>query len=133
VLVAALPLAAAAHAAWGSSATGGPLAVTSGVLNAPDNVAVNVGTCVAKASVDVIVSWDATTPVAADGYQVYRATSKTGRYTLLATVPGAGTSYDDTSTGFSSTYFYEIEATRDAWTSPTTVPVKIRTPSKKCG
>ena len=130
VTIVLLTGAAVARAGWSTSTSGGPLAITSGVLNVPANVATALGTCVPKSSVDVIVTWDATAPVAADGYEVLRSTARRGTYTLLATV--TGTSYDDTSTGFNTAYFYELEATRADWTSGTSTPVKYKTPKRSC-
>jgi hypothetical protein len=131
-VLAVLCAASIAHAGWNATATGGPLSVTAGVLATPTNVGGAVGTCIIKTSVDVIVTWDATTSPFADGYQVLRATRKAGPYSLLATVPGAGTTtYDDTSTGFGSNYFYELVSTRDAWTSVASAPVKVSTPSRR--
>ena len=125
-----LTAAAAARAGWSSSATGGPLAVTSGVLNVPANVLAVAGTCVAKVSVDTIVTWDPTAPVAADGYEVLRSAARRGPFTAIGTA--AGTSYDDTDVAFNTTYYYELEATRGRWTSGVSTPLKVKTPKRTC-
>ena len=127
-----LAAATAARAGWSTSASGGPLAITSGVLNVPAGLAAAVGACTPQTSVDVLVTWDATAPVAADGYEVMRATVKAGPYTLLATVAGTQTSYDDLSVAFNTRYFYELEATRADWTSGTSSPLKYKTPKRSC-
>jgi hypothetical protein len=132
VVVALFGAGSVARAGWDTTATGGPLSVTSGVLAKPSNAGAAVGTCVVKASVDVIVTWDASSSPFADGYELLRATRKAGPYSLLGTVVGfATTSYDDTSTGFGSNYFYEVASTRNAWTSAATAPVKISTPARR--
>ena len=52
------------------------------------------------------LTWKAVT--GADGYEVYRATSKSGTYTKKATV--TGTSYTNTSAVAGNTYYYKVKA-----------------------
>lgn len=51
-------------------------------------------------------SWGAVT--GASGYEVYRATSSTGSYSLIATT--SGTSYNNTGLTTNSTYYYKVRA-----------------------
>ena len=52
------------------------------------------------------ISWSKVSD--ASGYQVYRATSKNGKYTLVKTT--TGTSYTDTKRTTGTTYYYKIRA-----------------------
>ena len=58
------------------------------------------------ASGKIRITWDAI--AGATGYEVYRATSKTGSYSLLKTV--TGTSLTNTSTTAGKTYYYKVRA-----------------------
>ena len=55
------------------------------------------------------LEWE--TVVGADNYEVYRATSATGKYTFLATTEKDVTNYEDTVT-IGKVYFYKVRATR---------------------
>ncbi len=61
----------------------------------------------------VFVSWKKVS--GAKGYKVYRATSKSGRYSLLQTT--GSTSYTDTSAKAGRTYYYKVRAYRVVRTS----------------
>ena len=133
IALVALPVAVATASGWSSTTTGGPLAVTSGVLAAPTGPDAAVGTCVKRSSVDVIVTWTPSVSSFADGYAILRATAKAGPYTSVGTAPGGtADSFDDTTTAFNTKYFYEVETTRDAWTSPLTSQVNVKTPRQSC-
>lgn len=54
-------------------------------------------------------SWAAVT--GANGYEIYRATSSTGKYSKVATV--TGTSYDETVPKTNTTYYYKVRAYRE--------------------
>ena len=67
-------------------------------------------TKVASASYDKLrLSWEPMSGV--DGYQIYRATSKSGKYAKIATVKGAsGASYTDTGRTCGTRYYYKLRA-----------------------
>ena len=65
---------------------------------------------VASASYDKLrLSWEPLSGV--DGYQIYRATSKSGKYAKIATVKGAsGATYTDTGRTCGTRYYYKLRA-----------------------
>lgn len=67
-------------------------------------------TKVASASYDKLrLSWEPLFGV--DGYQIYRATSKSGKYAKIATVKGASSaSYTDTGRTCGTRYYYKLRA-----------------------
>jgi len=67
-------------------------------------------TKVASASYDKLrLSWEPLSGV--DGYQIYRATSKSGKYAKIATVKGASTAtYTDTGRTCGTRYYYKLRA-----------------------
>ena len=67
-------------------------------------------TKVASASYDKLrLSWEPMSGV--DGYQIYRATSKSGKYAKIATVKGASSaSYTDTGRTCGTRYYYKLRA-----------------------
>ena len=67
-------------------------------------------TKVTSASYDKLrLSWEPLSGV--DGYQIYRATSKSGKYAKIATVKGAsGASYTDTGRTCGTRYYYKLRA-----------------------
>ena len=67
-------------------------------------------TKVASASYDKLrLSWEPMSGV--DGYQIYRATSKSGKYAKIATVKGAsGATYTDTGRTCGTRYYYKLRA-----------------------
>jgi hypothetical protein len=83
----------------------------------PDDLITDVSTRQLSGAVEI--SWQATTEVAAVGYNVYRSDSQTGERILLNAVPiptqaaghlvSIGHSYLDTSVTLGKTYFYWVE------------------------
>ena len=67
-------------------------------------------TKVASASYDKLrLSWEPLSGV--DGYQIYRATSKSGKYAKIATVKGASSAtYTDTGRTCGARYYYKLRA-----------------------
>lgn len=67
-------------------------------------------TKVASASYDKLrLSWEPLSGV--DGYQIYRATSKSGKYAKIATVKGSsGATYTDTGRTCGTRYYYKLRA-----------------------
>lgn len=67
-------------------------------------------TKVTSASYDKLrLSWEPMSGV--DGYQIYRATSKSGKYAKIATVKGAsGATYTDTGRTCGTRYYYKLRA-----------------------
>lgn len=76
----------------------------------------------------VEVSWEPPASVA-NGYEVYRSTSATGRLELVARVPGReATSFRDVGLGMGTTYYYAVRSIAGRRVSPVTEPVSARTP-----
>ena len=55
-----------------------------------------------------LVEWDLSND--ADGYEIYRATSKTGKYTKIKTVETGVTSYENTKLTLNKRYYYKVRA-----------------------
>ena len=101
---------AATRAAFIDMAAVGGNTITTATLAAPTNL-------LAAAAGNVInLTWTATTSPSATGYQVLRATSSGGPYTLIATVIGAATTSFSDSTA-SGTVYYVLRSIVQNWTS----------------
>lgn len=119
-LVAAVLLLAAGPAAWGSFGQGATATTTfsAGSLAAPTGLT-GAGQC-GLLSYEVRLSWTATTTPWADGYEVSRATSSAGPYTVVPRPSGTSAlATTRTVTGLSAatTYWFRVTATRQAWRS----------------
>ena len=56
----------------------------------------------------VVLHWSKVSKI--DGYQIYRAESKDGKYKKIATVKSTKTTYKDTKFEYDNTYYYKIRA-----------------------
>ena len=135
--VAAVILAPVALAAWSSSVTAGPLPVSSATIAAPTGAAATTSSCTKHdpTSVQVAVTWTATSSNGATGYSINVGTSATGPFTQVGTVSGLNTtSWTDTTAQlqYSTTYYYLIDATVASWTSPDSNTATVLTPDKNC-
>ncbi len=131
--VAALLGVSTARASWASSATAGPLTVTSAILTAASGLSASNGACVKNKSIAVNLSWSASASPFADGYEIFRSNKAGGAYTILSTVPGAGTTtYTDATTSFRTTYYYKVETTRYTWRSPASNVATVTTFRTNC-
>ena len=96
VFVGALLAVAAASAGYGTTATGGPQAVSAAALAAPTGLTA-AATCtigIPNATVRINLSWTQTSSAFADGYEIVRAVGA-GAYATLTTVSGAPASRAD--------------------------------------
>lgn len=116
VVAGGLAAPAIAAAAFSDSATATML-VTSDVLLPATSPAAGPGTCTPLSTDRIVLTWTATLSSWADGYEIARATSAGGPFTVIATVSAATTTYTDSSLSFSTTYHYAIRAKRNAWRS----------------
>jgi hypothetical protein len=142
VLVCALTVTAAASAApglaaWASSISTGPQALSSVALAAPPSVAAARGACTVlnATSLTVTVTWTATPTQQAQGYAILRSTSAGGPFTMVSTTTGINaTSWTDATKqlAFSTTYYYIVKSTVGTWTSPAAGPASITTPNTLC-
>ena len=106
---------------------------TTTTLQPPTGTSAQNGTCVALTSVRVQVSWTATSSTFADGYQIFRSTTAGGPYSSVGTVSGrTTTTYTDTTTTFSTTYRYVVQATKNVWRSTNSGEASVTTPSSLC-
>ena len=120
-----------ASAGYVTTATGGPQGITAASLAAPTGLTATA-TCtvgVPNATVKVNLSWTQTSSTFADGYEILRAVGA-GPYSSLTTVSGRSTtSYTDSTVTYSTTYSYEVEATKNNWRSAPSTPASATTKS----
>ena len=75
----------------------------------------------------------ASTTAAVTGYEILRATSEAGPYSLIGTVTGRTVeTYTDTPLSFATTYHYVMRSIKENWRSVETVPVSRTTRSSNC-
>lgn len=82
----------------------------------------------------VKISWEASEKL--DGFAVYRATSKSGKYTLKKTT--TGTEYTNTGVSYNKTYYYKVRGYKvidgkkvyTKYSSPASAKAKVATPAK---
>lgn len=137
VLAAALALtlacASLAQAGFSSSAATGPQALSSASLAAASGLAAANGRCVRNVSIEVDLTWTASPSTFADGYEILRATASGGPYSSVGTVSGGTTtSFTDRGVTFSTTYFYVVRATRNAWQSADSNEARVTTLNTRC-
>lgn len=120
----ALPVRHAGAVLSGVAATGGSWSATT--LPAPTGVTAEFDCGLLDVGKGISVEWD---PVSeANGYEVARATTSGGPYTIIAT-PGSGTTrIKDTDVANSTTYFYVVRTVASGWTSPDSTEVSETTP-----
>lgn len=132
VAVLSAALTAAAHAQFTASASESQQLAT-GTLSPATQPATAPGTCVPDVSDAVVVSWTATTSTWAEGYEVLRATSDTGPYTVVGSASGQPTtSYTDSGLPFGTTYHYQVRAKKHEWRSTSTATVSRTTRTSTC-
>jgi hypothetical protein len=103
---------------------------TSGALAAPTGLTAAGGCQVLVLGPKIELAWTASASTFATGYDILRATSSAGPYSLRASVNGrATTTYTDTSVGTSSTYHYVVRASRNLWRSPDSNRASATTPT----
>ncbi len=103
----------------------GPLPVSSETLADPTGLAAtnNKGVCKKNnaKTLEIDLSWTASTSTNATGYLVLRTDNTTGGTTQVATVtPVTATSWKDTTKqlAFSTSYTYTVQTNVHSWTSP---------------
>lgn len=132
VVVAAAFGTPAALATWSSSVSTGPMTVSTATLADPTNLtaANNSGVCIKNtpSSLEVDLTWTATTSPRATGYTILRNGTQVGTAS-----PASATGWSDTTgkLAFSTSYTYTVESTVGGWTSPGAT-VSITTFSKLC-
>lgn len=136
VLGALLPVllcAPAALALFTSSGAAGPTTVASATLGAPNSVSAKQVNCQTEREPQVEVVWGAPSGGIAPGYAIERATSSTGKYTLLATVSSSARTYTDTKSSlqFSTAYYYRVVSAYKSWATAAS-PQNMKTLSSSC-
>ena len=116
VLAVVLAAPTAASALWSATASGSAQA-PAGTLAPPTSVSVSWNPTVR-------VEWTASSSPFTAGYRVSRSVATSGPWTEFADVPAATTAVNDTPGA--GTWYYQVHAYRDAWTSPGS-PVVART------
>ena len=125
VVAVVLATASIAAATFASSASTGPMALSSATLNAPGGMSATAN-CV-KPNVSVSLSWSASN--FATGYTIYRSSG--AGFSSIASVGSGTTSYTDSSAGYSTAYTYYVEATFQSWTAQSST-ASATTLSNKC-
>lgn len=115
-----------------SAAPGSGMTLATATLQPPTSPGTAFGTCISLNHDTIVVSWSASSSSFTDGYQVLRATTNGGPYTVVATLSSSAFSYSDTNVSFSTTYYYVIRATKLLWTSATTAQVQRTTRTALC-
>jgi hypothetical protein len=107
--------------------------LSSSTIAAPTVLSAVRGTCVLLTSAAVNLSWTATSSTFADGYQIFRSTVSGSGYSSIGTVSGrATTTFIDTTVGFSTTYYYVVQAKKLVWRSSNSNQAQLTTPTLLC-
>jgi hypothetical protein len=130
-------LAPVALAGWSSAVSAGSLPVSTATIAAPTGAAATTSACTkhVASSIQVAVSWTATSSAAATGYTIERGNGPQGPFAPVGNVSGRGTVTWTDTTGqlaISSTYYYVIDATVASWTSPHSNTANVVTPDTNC-
>jgi hypothetical protein len=130
-------LAPVALAGWSSSLTAGPLPVSSATLAAPTAAAATTSACSKHdaTTIQVAVSWTATSSAFASGYTIKRGTAVGGPFTTVGSVSGLATVTFTDTTGtlaISTNYYYVVVATFASWTSQNSNVATVLTPDTNC-
>jgi hypothetical protein len=129
----ALVLTPVALAVFTDPASGGPFTVSSATLSPATKLAVAQPNCRSGKGVELGLTWTATSSSYATSYAVERATSASGPFTLVASLPSTQAAYTDSSgsLAYSTTYYYRVSAVYRSWTAASTVS-SIKTLNKFC-
>ena len=93
----------------------------------PPTVLPATASCQSLFQARIVLYWTAAS--LADGYDVYRATTNGGPYTLIAHVGGGSTTtYTNDNLNTGTTYYYVLRSTRNAWTSVNSTQIQATTP-----
>jgi hypothetical protein len=107
--------------------------ISTGTLAAPTGVAAARGTCTILTATSVNVTWVQSASSFASGYDILRSTTNGSGYALVGTVAGrATTSFVDTTVTFSTTYYYVVRASRNAWRSVNSNQASVTTATVLC-
>lgn len=100
--------------------------ITTGTLIGANSVAATQH-CVSLvvSSVSVSLTWSVTSPAVstwATGLQVFRSTSPGSGFASQGSIlPLTTTTFNDTTVAYSTTYYYEVQASRDNWRATSNV------------
>ena len=111
--------------------------MSSATLAAPTGAAATTSACTkhVTSSIQVAVSWTATSSAFATGYTIQRGTSATGPFSTVGTVVGLNTvTFTDTSgtLALSTNYYYVVVATFASWSSGNSNVATVLTPDTNC-
>jgi hypothetical protein len=130
---AALVCSPLALALFTKSTPGGPLTVASSTLTAPTNLTAVQATCRVNKSIEINLTWTATSSSYATSYTVERSTGGSSSYTAIGTVSTSKTSYTDSESSLnpSTTYYYRVSTVYHAWIAASSA-ASLKTSSKSC-
>jgi hypothetical protein len=131
--MAALVCSPLALAVFNKSTTGGPLTVASSTLAAPTNFAAVQVACHAGKSIEINLTWTATSSSYATSYVVERSTASSDSYATIGTVPTSKTSYTDSESSLapSTVYYYRVSTAYHSWIATSTA-ASLKTSNKSC-
>ncbi len=123
--------------AWSSTVSAGPLPVSSATIVAPAGAAATTSACTKHdaTTIQIAVSWTATSSTFATGYTIKRGTAAGGPFTSVGSVSGRTTVTWTDTTGalaLSTNYYYVVDATFANWTSPDSNVATVLTPDTNC-
>ena len=123
--------------AWSSSVSAGPLPVSSATLAAPTGAAATTSACTKHdpTTIQVAVSWTATSSAFASGYTIMRGNAAGGPFSTVGNVSGRTTvTFTDTSgtMALSTNYYYVVVATFASWSSGNSNVATVLTPDTNC-
>jgi hypothetical protein len=123
--------------AWSSSVSAGPLPVSSATIAAPTGTAATESACTKHdaTTLQVAVTWTATSSTFAAGYTIMRGTAAGGPFTAVGSVVGRATVAWTDATGtlaYSTTYYYVVDATFANWTSSDSNVASVTTLDLNC-
>jgi hypothetical protein len=123
--------------AWSSTVSAGPLPVSSATLAAPTGAAATTSACTKHdaTTIQVGVSWTATSSAFASGYTIMRGTAAGGPFSTVGNVSGRATvTFTDTSgtMAINTVYYYVVVATFASWSSGNSNVASVTTPDTNC-
>ena len=114
----AVPLAGTSYAGWTATGLDTHASARAHTLLPATGLGAVSGCRLLVAGPQITLTWTASLSGFTSGYDVLRATTTGGPYAPVGSVPGASTTFEDTTVvGLNTTYYYVVRARHLAWTS----------------
>lgn len=121
-----------AHSTF-TATTAASMDVGSDTLGAPSGASAINFNCINLTSIQVKVTWTASSSSWADGYEVFRSLTSGGPYSSVGTVSGQGTvEFIDSAVSFVTPYYYVVQATKSNWRSSNSNQASVTTLTNLC-